>query len=449
MALPLDLKSQFQGTVILPGDADFDEARKVFYGGIDKKPGAVIRVANAEDIQKAIALAKERKLEIAIRSGGHSVSGFSTTEGGIVIDLRAMKKIEIDESKKTVWAETGLTAGEVTNALDAHNLMVGFGDTASVGIGGITLGGGVGFLVRKFGLTIDNLLAAEMVTADGQILQVDAEHHPELFWAIRGGGGNFGVVTRFQYALHELREVYGGMLILPATPVVIAQCIAIASSAPAELSGIFNVMPTFPMPFVPSEYHGKLSVMAMLMYAGGAAEGEKVIAPFRALAKPYADTVKAMRYKDMFPPEQGEFHPTAVSRNMHLNRVDEALATTVLEWIEKLDAPMKALQLRVLGGAMADVSEDATAYAHRKQPIMANIAAFYETEDQKQKHQEWVDGFANAISQGEKAAYVGFLSPVENDRIADAYPSKTLERLREVKHQYDPENLFHLNSNVF
>lgn len=245
------LDSIFQGKVILPDSADYDKVRQVFYGGLDKKPAVIIEVADAKDISRAILLAKEHNLELAIRSGGHSVAGYSSSDGGIVIDLRHMRKIEVDTANKTVWAGPGLTAGELTSELDKYNLVLGFGDTGSVGIGGITLGGGVGFLARKFGLAIDNLLAAEIVAADGEILQVDDKNHPDLFWAIRGGGGNFGVVTKFKYKLHELGECYGGMLLLPATAEVISGFVDIAKRAPDELSTIANLMPTSPCPSYP------------------------------------------------------------------------------------------------------------------------------------------------------------------------------------------------------
>jgi FAD/FMN-containing dehydrogenase len=443
-----ELKSKFQGHIILPDDTDYDQARQVFYGGIDKKPAAIIRVSSTEDVQQAVQLAKEKKLELAVRSGGHSVAGYSTTDGGLVIDLRDMHKIDIDAANKTAWAETGLTAKEVADELDKQNFVLGFGDTGSVGIGGITLGGGVGFLVRKFGLAIDNLLAAEIVTADSEVLQVDESNHPELFWALRGGGGNFGVVTKFKYRLHDLGDCYGGMLMLPATPEVIAGCMKIAHEAPDELSMIINIMPAFPLPFIPKEHHGKMAVMALIMYAGDPAKGEEIIAPLKALAQPYADMTKTMRYKDIFFPEDASYHPTAVSKTMHLNKFDVDNAETAIEWLSKISAPMRALQLRVLGGAMSKVPEDKTAYANRKQPIMANIAAFYETEDEKQERQKWIDDFSDALNQGDNAAYVGFLGPNEQDRLLDAYPQVTLDRLRELKKKYDPDNLFKLNFNI-
>ena len=205
------LRSNFDGKVIAPGDQDYDKARTVFYGGVDRHPAVIIRVRNADEVARVISLARDSGSELAVRSGGHSTAGHSVTEGGIVLDLSDMQDLQIDVDAKTAWAEAGLTAGKYTAAAAAHGLATGFGDTGSVGIGGLTLGGGVGYLVRKYGLTIDDLLAAEIVTADGEILRVDANSHPDLFWAIRGGGGNFGVVTRFQFRLHNLGEIYGGM----------------------------------------------------------------------------------------------------------------------------------------------------------------------------------------------------------------------------------------------
>ncbi len=205
-----DLRASAKGRVISPGDPGYDEARTVFYGGIDRRPAAIARVADASDVARVIALARETGVELAVRGGGHSFAGHSVTDGGIVLDFKEMRALSIDAEERTAWAEAGLTAGEYTNAAGAHGLVTGFGDTASVGIAGLTLGGGVGFLLRKYGLTIDGVLAAEVVTADGEILHVDAETHPDLFWAIRGGGGNFGVVTRFQFRLHDLPRSWVG-----------------------------------------------------------------------------------------------------------------------------------------------------------------------------------------------------------------------------------------------
>src|SRR2546426_6315732 len=288
--------------VIGPDDTEYDEARKMFYGGLDRRPAAIVRPANASEVARVIAIAREGGLDLAVRSGGHSVSGHSTTEGGVVLDLSAMRGLEVDVAARTAWAETGLTASELSAALGRHGLAIGFGDTGSVGIGGITLGGGVGYLARKFGLTIDSLLAAEVVTADGRLLRADATSHPDLFWAIRGGGGNFGVATRFQYRLCAVPLIVGGMLLLPATADTIASFIAAAEAAPEELTTIANVMPAPPLPFVPAEHHGKLGILALMCYAGDAAAGERALAPFRALATPIVDLLKPMQYPEVHPP---------------------------------------------------------------------------------------------------------------------------------------------------
>src|SRR5216117_1924394 len=210
------------GRVIRPDDAEYDNTRTSFYGGVDRRPAAIGRVANANDVARVIAFARESRTEFIVRSGGHGVAGYATPDGGIVLDLADMRALEIDPERRTAWAETGLTAADYTTAADAHGLATGFGDTGSVGIGGLTLGGGIGYLVRKHGLTIDDLLAADVVTADGRLLRVDAQSYPDLFWAIRGGGGNFGVATRFHYRLHPVGTIVGGRMMLPATPDVIA-----------------------------------------------------------------------------------------------------------------------------------------------------------------------------------------------------------------------------------
>lgn len=443
------LRSSFKGQVIAPGDAEYDQARTVFYGGVDRHPAVIIRVANAEEVSRVIALAREHDLELAVRSGGHSGAGHSVSEGGIVLDLSLMKDLQIDLESRTAWAESGLTAGEFTIATAAHGLAVGFGDTGSVGLGGITLGGGVGYLVRKHGLTIDSLLAAEIVTADGKILIVDSTNYPDLFWAIRGGGGNFGIVTRFRYQLHEVDKVYGGMLFLPATADVIASFMAAAESASEELSGIANVMPAPPMPFLAEEHHGKLIIMAMMVYAGDVVDGEKAFAPFRALATPFADMLRPMSYTEMYPPEEGgDYHPVAAARTMFIDHVDRSVAEMILEHLQSSTAMMSVTQLRVLGGAMARIPEDATAFAHRKSKIMVNLAGLYGNPEEKSTHEAWVTKFAKAIEQSDKGAYVNFLGDVDEGQVRTAYPDATWERLRKIKMQYDPTNLFHLNQNI-
>ena len=442
------LRAVLKGRVIAPDDAGYDEARTIFYGGIDRRPAVIVRTADSTDVGHVISLARETGLELAIRSGGHSNAGHSTTDGGIVLDLRDMKALEIDVASRSAWAEAGLTTGEYTAAVGAHGLATGFGDTASVGIGGLTLGGGVGYLVRKYGLTIDSLMAAEIATADGQLLRVDAKSHPDLFWALRGGGGNFGVVTRFQLRLEAVDAIVGGLLVLPATPELIAAFLSEAEAAPQELSTIANIMPAPPMPFLPAEHHGRVVILAILVHAGGGEAGERAVAPFRALAAPIADMVRPMKYPEIYPPDDASYHPKAVARTMFMDVVHQDVAQTIVDHLQSSDAAVRVAQLRVLGGAMASVPAEATAFAHRARRIMANVAAFYEGPEDRPRREAWVTDFAAALRQGDNGAYVNFLGDEGEARVRQAYPGSTWDRLAGIKARYDPANLFRLNQNI-
>jgi FAD/FMN-containing dehydrogenase len=443
-----ELRTLFNGRVIAPEDDSYDQARTIFYAGHDRRPAAIVQVADADDVSRVVSLARDSGLELAIRSGGHSAAGYGVTEGGIVLDLSELKSMQIDRRQRTAWAGSGLTAGEYTTAAAAYGLATGFGDTGSVGIGGITLGGGIGFLVRKHGLTIDDLLAAEVVTADGQLLYTDDETHPDLFWAIRGGGGNFGVATRFKFRLHEVGTVVGGMLILPATADGIASFIAEADAAPEELSIIANVMTAPPMPFLPEAAHGKLILLALMVFAGDSEDGERAVAPFRALATPIADMVRPIRYPEIYEPEEDEYHPLAAGRTMYIDHVDRSVAETILGYVQASTGMMAVAQLRVLGGAVARVPVEATAYAHRNSRIMANLAALYGQPEEKAIHEAWVTDFAAGLHQGDDGAYVNFLGDEGAARVRAAYPGQTWDRLTAIKRRYDPDNLFRLNQNI-
>ena len=436
------------GTVIRPDDSGYDDARTVFPGGIDRRPSLIVRVADDEDVRRVVGLARESGLELAVRSGGHSGAGHGVTEGGIVLDLRDLKTLDIDAASRVAWAETGLTASEYTNATGAVGLATGLGDTGSVGIGGIALGGGVGFLVRKYGMTIDNLLAADIVTADGALLQIDADSHPDLFWAIRGGGGNFGVVTRMRLALHPVDRIVGGMLFQPATPEVIERFVAEAAAAPDELSTIANVMTAPPMPFLPEELVGSAILMSFLVYAGEEEAGQRAVAPFRALAEPIADFVRPMSYPEMYMAEPEGQHPTAASWTGFADHIGPDDARHILERLAVPAGMLRVVQLRALGGAMARVPADETAFAHRSRPIMANVALIYGTPGDRDASEDWVRATAELVAQGEPAAYVNFLVDEGEERVRQAYPGDTWSRLRRIKTAYDPTNLFRLNQNI-
>jgi FAD/FMN-containing dehydrogenase len=443
-----NLRGALKGRVIAPEDPGYDEVRTVFSGGIDHRPAVILRPIDADDVARAITLARESGLPFAIRNGGHSGAGHSTTEGGIVLDTRDMHALDIDADKRIAWADSGLTAIEYSKACGAHGLATGFGDTGSVGITGITLGGGIGYLTRKYGLTIDSVRAAEIVTADGERLQVNANSHPDLFWAIRGGGGNFGVVTKIQYELHPVDRIIGGMLMIPATPEAITGAMAAAAAAPEEVSAIINVMPAPPMPFVPAEHHGKLVVMMLICSIGDDEVSARAVAPFKALGTPVVDMVRPIHYPEMFPPEDPNYRPSAVGRTFFLDRFDRTVADAILDNLKRSDAVMKVTQLRVLGGAMARVPSDATAFAHRNAPILGVVAAFYTTPEDKKVRDAWTTKVASELRQENTGAYANFLADEGEERVRAAYPGATWDRLAKVKAKYDPTNFFKLNQNI-
>lgn len=442
------LRSRVEGRVILSSDPGYDQSRKLFYGMVEGRPSAVVRVANTSDVAAALQTARESGVELAVRSGGHSLAGHSTTDGGLVIDVRELKDLEIDLGSRTIWADAGVTAAEYTAAAGKHGLGTGFGDAGSVGISGISLGGGVGFLLRKHGLTIDSLLAAEIVTADGQILLIDEESHPDLFWAIRGGGGNFGVVTRLKFALHRVDPFVGGFLILPATADVVEGFMALSQSAPDELSTIANVMSAPPMPFLPEELVGTTMVMGIIAWCGEVEAGQRMMERFRGLGEPLMDMLDVMPYPQMYQPEEEDYAPTAAAYTGFTEQIDQKKISTIIDEIEASDAPVRVVQLRALGGAMARIPKEATAFAHRDRKLMVNVASFYEGEADRPRRESWVENLSKRLTEDDNRGYIGFLADEGDDRVRAAYPGPTWDRLRRVKAVYDPENLFHRNQNI-
>ncbi|MBX3064330.1 MAG: FAD-binding oxidoreductase [Anaerolineae bacterium] len=441
------LRSKLKGRVITPQDADYDAVRIGISRDSVRRPALIVRAMDSNDVAHVVTLANEAGMELAIRSGGHSLAGFSTSEGGIVLDLSQMKVMDIDVSDRTVWAETGLTAGEFTNEMAKYGLATGFGDAASVGIGGLTTGGGIGFLVRKYGMTIDNVLAAEVVTADGRIRYVDANNDPDLFWAIRGGGSNFGIVTKFKFRLHPVNIIVGGILVLPAQADVLAAFAAQAEAAPDELSTIVNVMPAPPLPFIPPQFHGQLVALALLVYTGDVEEGLRVVAPFRKLAEPIVDLINPMPYPAMYLPEDPNHIAAAAIRSKFINQIDERTAQIMLDQLNSSDAPVRIAQFRVLGGAMARVPADATAFALRSSRAMVNFIVEYANRDEADIHSAWASKALAALEQ-DAGVYVNFVANEGQARVHQAYPDATFERLAEIKAKYDPTNFFRRNHNI-
>ena len=442
-------EADLHGSIVLPGSPDYDEARQVHNANADRRPALIVRAADAADVALTVSLARESGLELSIRGGGHSLAGYGTNEGGIVLDLGAMKGLHIDPDRRLAWAQPGLTAGEYTVAAAAHGLATPFGDTGSVGISGLTLGGGIGWLVRKYGLAIDALVAVEIVTADGRQVTASEDSHPDLFWAVRGGGGNFGVVTRFQFKLYPVGEVLGGALFMPATRDVLRSLVPIAANAPEELSTISFLMPIPPAPFVPAELVGTPSLVVMFVWAGDPAAGQAAIQPFREVATPLIDMAMPMPYPGIYQlTSQAEQRSLAVHRSRFLSTLDDAAVDAILEATAAPSSPMTMIQLRVLGGAMARVGADETAFAHRDAEVMALIITLYDDPATEPAHRAWTEALHEALAPNSVGVYSNFLEAEGDERIRAAYPAGTYERLADVKRRYDPSNLFRLNQNI-
>ncbi len=443
------LRDAFRGRIVLPGDGSYDAARRPWSDLHDGRPSLVARPVDAGDVAAAIRLAADRGLELAVRSGGHSLAGHSTTEGGLLLDLRDIRGLHVDPVARTAWVGAGLTAGEVTRALHAHGLAVPFGDSPSVGVGGITLGGGIGWLTRKHGLTIDNLLAAELVTADGEVVTVSEDRHPDLFWAIRGGGGNFGVVTRFQFRAQPVGLVVGGALALPLTADVLTGLVEAAWKAPEELTTITMVMPIPPLPVVPPEAHGRLAVIVLPVFAGGPEAGQAAMAPLRSIAEPIADLVGPMPFPamdELAGPETGPHRELGWSAF-----ADELPAGTAADIVDRLSDPAAAgamFQLRVFGGAMGRVPNDATAFAHRDRRLLLMPMRAVPDDGALPAAKAWLGDVASLLQPIARGVYANFLGDEGDPRVHEAYPEPTYRRLATIKRRYDPTNLFRRNQNI-
>ena len=341
-ALDLDaFEAGLHGSIVFPGSPEYDQARQVNSARADKRPALIVRAADAADVASTVNLARESGLELSVRGGGHSLAGYGTNDGGIVLDLGAMKGLHIDPERRVAWAQPGLTAKEYTVAAAAHGLATPFGDTGSVGIAGLTLGGGIGWLVRKYGLTIDALEAVEIVTADGRQVTASADSHPDLFWAVRGGGGNFGVVTRFQFKLYPVGEILGGALFMPATRDVLRSLVPIAASAPEELTTISFLMALPPAPFVPAELVGTMSLAIMFVYSGDPAAGQAALQPFRDVATPLVDMAMPMPYPGIYQMlESAETRALGVHRSRFLSTLDDDAVDAMLDAMAAPSSPM-------------------------------------------------------------------------------------------------------------
>jgi FAD/FMN-containing dehydrogenase len=447
---PLDVAgfaAGIAGTVIRPEDDSYETARLVHNRTIDRYPSLIVKAANATDVARTVVFARDSGLELAIRGGSHSLAGYGTSDGGIVLDLSGMKGLHIDPERRLAWAQAGLTAGEYSAAAAAHGLATPFGDTGSVGLSGLTLGGGIGWLVRKYGLAIDALVSVEIVTADGRLITASEKEHSDLFWAVRGGGGNFGVVTRFQFRLYPVGLIFGGALFMPPTKEVLRSLGPIAASAPEELTTISVLMAAPPAPFIPAELHGKPTLAIMFVYDGDAEAGQAAIEPFRQVATPMAELVMPMPYPGIYKMlEDAEQPAMGVHRSLFLDTLDDDAVDAILE--HTAAAPATMTQIRILGGAMARVPAGATAFAHRDAGVMVIIIKQFQHAAEAPIHQASIEAYFEALRPGATGVYANFLEAEGEARVHEAYPDLTYRRLANVKRRYDPTNLFRLNQNI-
>ena len=444
------LHSRLRGRLITPDSADYDVARRVLYFTVDRRPRAIVRAANARDVAEAVTYANAHSLPLAVRSGGHSLAYLSVIDDAMVVDLSDMARVSIDPEARIARVQPGATSGDLAGPANDHGLALSTGDTHSVGMGGLTTGGGIGFMVRKHGLAIDNLLAAEVVTAAGDIVTASAEQHPDLFWAIRGGGGNVGIVTEFMFRLAPVGQILGGELVLPASRAVLRGYLDYAASAPDDLTTIANLMYAPPAPHVPQERVGELVLSILACWTGDIAAGERALAPLRSLATPVADAVAPIPYPEIYRFTEHQAAPHAASiRMMFADELSDGALEAALSARQRASSPFSLIQFRGLGGAMARVANDATAFAHRERRFfVAIIGLWLDAEEDAAVHEAWTAALWRTIRHEGTGVYVNFLEMEGPDRVREAYRPATYARLGAIKRRYDPRNLFRFNQNV-
>lgn len=444
------LRSQLRGTVLTIGDPEYDVARRTVSLRSNRFPAAIVRAEDAQDVAAAVTFARTHDLPIAVRSGGHSIPLLSVVDDALVIDLSQMKRIQIDPDTRIARVEPGATSGDLAGPAHEHGLALTTGDTQSVGIGGLTTGGGIGYLVRKYGLTIDSLLSAQVVTADGRIVTADPTEHEDLFWAIRGGGGNLGIVTEFTYRLAPVSHILGGLLVLPATHEVVRGYLDHVVAAPDELTTLADLTTAPELPFVPPEWVGKPVLMVLVAWCGTAEDGERALAPLRALATPIADLVSWIPYPAIYEFTAHLAEPHAASiRMMFADELSDDAIDAMIAGAESGPSPFNLIHLRGLGGAFGRVAPDATAFAHRQRRyFVAAIAVWLDADEDPAPHEAWTMAMWDILRTEGSGVYVNFLENEGVDRVRDAYPGTTYDRLAAIKGRYDPENVFRFNQNI-
>jgi len=447
------LQGQVKGQVVLPDAPGYDDVRKVWNAMIDRRPAVIVQCAAADDVSRAIQFAREHGLEISIRGAGHNIAGNAVCDHGMMIDLSTMTAVRVAAEQRRAYVEPGATLGDFDKAVQAHRLATPVGINSTTGIAGLTLGGGFGWLTRQYGMTIDNLVSADVITADGKKQRASENENADLFWAIRGGGGNFGVVTQFEFQLHPVGpEILAGLIVFPFDQAkrVLIQYREFVASAPEELNVWVVLRQAPPLPFLPEDVHGKEVVVLPVFYAGDIAEGEKLIEPLRRFGEAHGEHIGAQPYVEW---EQA-FDPllTAGARNYwkshNFTELSDGALDSMIEFAGRLPSPQCEIFIGLIAGAPNRVPAAAMAYGHRDAKFVLNVHARWD----EAAHDEACIGWARAFFQASApyasaGAYVNFMTAEEGDRVAAAYGSN-YDRLVQIKKRYDPENVFHMNQNI-
>jgi FAD/FMN-containing dehydrogenase len=447
------LKNSFKGKIILPGDEAYEGARKIWNATIDRHPAIIARCATTSDVVLAVNFARENGLVLAVRGGGHNIAGHAICDDGIVVDLSQMKAGTVDPDGRRVTIEGGATLADLDAATQAHGLAAPVGINSTTGIAGLTLGGGFGWLSRKFGMTVDNLESAEVVTAAGEVVRASATEHPDLFWALRGGGGNFGVVTRFEFRLHPVGpDVLSGLIVYPISEAkrVLEQYREFIARAPEDLSVWPILRGAPPLPFLPAEVHGKTVVVLALLYAGDPKQGEPLIEPLRKFGTILGEHVGVQPYTAW----QKAFDPllTSGARNYwkshNFSTLKDGLLDVAIEYVNKLPSPQSEIFFGALGGATTRPVPESAAYSHRDAMFVMNFHGRWEDPADDERCIRWAREFFNASAPfASGGGYVNFLTADESARVRAAY-GPNYDRLARVKRKYDPANLFRMNQNI-
>lgn len=448
-----ELRKEIRGQVSLPGDPGYEKARTIWNAMIDRRPAGVVHCTTADDVAHAIHFARARQLELSIRGAGHNIAGNAVCEGGVMIDLSAMNTVRIDADKKRAYVGPGATLADFDEVAQKHGLATPVGINSTTGISGLTLGGGFGWLTRKYGMTVDNLVSADLITAAGDKLKLSKAENPDLFWAIRGGGGNFGVVTQYEFQLHPVGpEILAGLIVFPIAQAkqVLQKYREFVASAPEELNVWVVLRQAPPLPFLPADVHGKGVIVLPMFYAGDTREGERLIAPLRKFGDAYGEHIGAMPYVDW----QKAFDPllTPGARNYwkshNFTELKDEAIDTVIQFATMLPSPQCEIFIGLIAGAANRVQGDATAWSGRDAKFVMNVHARWDEAKQDQACIDWARTFfAASKPYASGGAYVNFMTADETDRVAAAYGAN-YPRLASIKKRYDPDNVFRMNQNI-